>query len=36
MVCFGVVVGRVPCYIEKVEEQVGIEQENEVIAEQME
>jgi molecular chaperone GrpE len=36
MVCFGVVVGRVPCYIEKVEEQVGTEQENEIVAEQME
>lgn len=36
MDCFGVVVGRVPCYIEKVEELVGTEQENEGIAEQKE
>ncbi len=36
MDCFGVVVGRVSCYIEKVEEQVGKEQENEVVPEKME
>lgn len=36
MGCFGVVVGRVPCYIEKVEEQVGKDQENEVVPEKME
>jgi len=36
VVCFGLIVGRVPCYIEKVEGPVGTEQENEIIAEQME
>ncbi len=36
MGCFGVVVGRVPCYIEKVEEQVGKVQENEEILDKME
>ena len=35
MDCFGVVVGRVSCYIEKVEDLVGIEQENEGNTEQM-
>ncbi|MEK6200934.1 MAG: nucleotide exchange factor GrpE [Desulfobulbaceae bacterium] len=36
MGCFGVVVGRLPCYFDKVEEQVGKDLENEGVTEKLE
>lgn len=36
MGCFGVVVGRLPCYFDKVEGQVGKDMENEGVAERLE